>query len=167
MLPDKLLINLRILSKIQKNGRITKSNEGIINLESTSLYKGLKRFIYNDSRKQSVFEINSIIDETSMTFQHLLNSKFLNKNFQNTPEYVKKIEVINLLLKELSEARNGVENLRFTYRSDQNIISQIDIVILKIDSIIKDTIYHLETNGINEITLISISEENAENVDTM
>ena len=32
MLPDKLLINLRILSKIQKNGRITKSNEGIINL---------------------------------------------------------------------------------------------------------------------------------------
>ena len=149
MLPDKLLINLRILSKIQKNGRITKSNEGIINLENDTLYKGIKWFIYNDSRKQSVFEINSIIDETSVTFQHLINSKYLNKSFQNTAEYVKRIEVINLLLKELHEAKNGVENLRFTYRNDQNIISQIDIVILKINSIIRDTVYQLENNGIN------------------
>ena len=166
MLPDKLLINLRILSKIQKNGRITKSNEGIINLESTSLYKGIKRFIYNDSRKQSVFEINSIIDETSITFQHLLNSKFLNKNLQNTSEYVKKTELINLLLKELHDAKIGIENLRFTYRNDQNIISQIDIIILKIDSIVRDTVYFLESNGINEISLISITENNAENEDT-
>jgi len=163
MLPDKLLINLRILSKIQKNGRITKSNEGIINLENDTLYKGIKRFIYNDSRKQSVFEINSIIDETSVTFQHLINSKYLNKSFQNTAEYVKRIEVINLLLKELHEAKNGVENLRFTYRNDQNIISQIDIVILKINSIIRDTVYQLENNGINEITLINITEDNGEN----
>ena len=78
MLPDKLLINLRILSKIQKNGRITKSNEGIINLENTALYKGVKRFLYNDSRKQSVFEINSIIEETSVTFNHLINNKYMN-----------------------------------------------------------------------------------------
>ena len=163
MLPDKLLINLRILSKIQKNGRITKSNEGIINLENDTLYKGIKRFIYNDSRKQSVFEINSIIDETSVTFQHLINSKYLNKSFQNTAEYVKRIEVINLLLKELHEAKNGVENLRFTYRNDQNIISQIDIVILKINSIIRDTVYQLENNCINEITLINITEDNGEN----
>jgi hypothetical protein len=163
MLPDKLLINLRILSKIQKNGRITKSNEGIINLENDTLYKGIKRFIYNDSRKQSVFEINSIIDETSVTFQHLINSKYLNKSFQNTAEYVKRIEVINLLLKELHEAKNGVENLGFTYRNDQNIISQIDIVILKINRIIRDTVYQLENNGINEITLINITEDNGEN----
>ena len=163
MLPDKLLINLRILSKIQKNGRITKSNEGIINLENDRLYKGIKRFIYNDSRKQSVFEINSIIDETSVTFQHLINSKYLNKSFQNTAEYVKRLEVINLLLKELHEARNGVENLRFTYRNDQNIISQIDIAILKINSIIRDTVYQLENNGINEIILLNVTEENGEN----
>jgi hypothetical protein len=130
MLPDKLLINLRILSKIQKNGRITKSNEGIINLENDTLYKGIKRFIYNDSRKQSVFEINSIIDETSVTFQHLINSKYLNKSFQNTAEYVKRIEVINLLLKELHEAKNGVENLRFTYRNDQIKFVSLETEIL-------------------------------------
>ena len=158
MLPDKLLINLRILSKIQKNGRIAKSYEGIINLEDNTVYKGLKRFIYNDSRKQSVFEINSIIDEVGVTFNHLINNKHMNKSFSHTSEHIKNLEIINLLLKEVQDAKTGVENLRFTYRSDQNIISQIDIVILKMNSIIKDIVFQLESNGLNEITLTEMSE---------
>jgi len=158
MLPDKLLINLRILSKIQKNGRIAKSYEGIINLEDNTIYKGIKRFIYNDSRKQSVFEINSIIDEVGLTFNHLINNKYMNKSFSHTPEHIKNLEIINLLLKEVQDAKTGVENLRFTYRSDQNIISQIDIVILKMNSIIKDISCQLESNGLNEITLTEMSE---------
>jgi hypothetical protein len=158
MLPDKLLINLRILSKIQKNGRIAKSYEGIINLEDNSVYKGIKRFIYNDSRKQSVFEINSIIDEVGFTFNHLINNKHMNKSFSHTSEHIKNLEIINLLLKEVQDAKTGVENLRFTYRSDQNIISQIDIVILKMNSIIKDITFQLESNGLNEITLTEMSE---------
>jgi hypothetical protein len=162
MLPDKLLINLRILSKIQKNGRITKSNEGIINLENTALYKGIKRFLYNDSRKQSVFEINSIVEETSVTFNHLINNKYMNKSYQNTSEFIKNLEMINLLLKEVNDAKLGVENLRFTYRNDQNIISQLDIVILKINSIIRDITYQLESNGINEITLMKVNEDEEE-----
>ena len=158
MLPDKLLINLRILSKIQKNGRIAKSYDGIINLEDNTVYKGIKRFIYNDSRKQSVFEINSIIDEVGVTFNHLINNKHMNKSFSHTSEHIKNLEIINLLLKEVQDAKTGVENLRFTYRSDQNIISQIDIVILKMNSIIKDIVFQLESNGLNEITLTEMSE---------
>jgi len=158
MLPDKLLINLRILSKIQKNGRIAKSYEGIINLEDNTIYKGIKRFIYNDSRKQSVFEINSIIDEVGITFNHLINNKHMHKSFAHTSEHIKNLEIINLLLKEVQDAKIGVENLRFTYRSDQNIISQIDIVILKMNSIIKDISFQLESNGLNEITLTEMSE---------
>lgn len=158
MLPDKLLINLRILSKIQKNGRIAKSYEGIINLEDNTIYKGIKRFIYNDSRKQSVFEINSIIDEVAITFNHLINNKHMNKSYSNTSEQIKNLEIINLLLKEVQDAKVGVENLRFTYRSDQNIISQIDIIILKMNSIIKDINFQLESNGLNEITLTEMSD---------
>jgi hypothetical protein len=158
MLPDKLLINLRILSKIQKNGRIAKSYDGIINLEDNTVYKGVKRFIYNDSRKQSVFEINSIIDEVGITFNHLINNKHMNRSLAHTSEHIKNLEIINLLLKEVQDAKTGVENLRFTYRSDQNIISQIDIVILKMNSIIKDITFQLESNGLNEITLTEMSE---------
>ena len=153
MLPDKLLINLRILSKIQKNGRITKSTDGIINLEQYVLYKGIKRFIYNDSRRQSLFEINSIIDESEQTFTHLMNNKYMNPSHHNTAEYLKNMEIINLLLQELNEAKIGIENLKFTYKNDQNIISQIDIVIIKINSILKNISFELEKNGNNIIQM--------------
>ena len=61
MIPDKLLINLKIISKIQKNGRISRSYDGIISLESDVIYQSIKRFVCNDSRKQAIFEINSVI----------------------------------------------------------------------------------------------------------
>lgn len=154
MLPDKLLINLRILSKIQKNGRITKSIDGIINIEQTTLYKGIKRFLYNDSRKQSIYEINSLIDETQIMFDYLLNNKFMNKTSQNTTDFLKIVESIHLLLKELNDSKNGIENLKFTYKTDENIVSQIDIIILKINTIIKNVSHDLEKHGINDINMI-------------
>jgi len=159
MLPDKLLINLRILSKIQKNGRITKSTDGIINIESNTMYKFIKRYLNNDGRKQSVFEINSIIDETENIFQHLMNNKYMNKNYNTTSEYSKTIELIQLLLKELTDAKCGIENLKFTYKNDQNIISQIDIIIIKINTIIKNISFELEKNGFNTIQLNYLPED--------
>lgn len=162
MLPDKLLINLRILSKIQKNGRITKSIDGIINLEQMTLYKGIKRFLNNDSRKQSVYEINSIVDETQNIFEHLLNNKYIHKNYANTTDYLKIVESIRLLLKELNDAKHGIENLKFTYKTDENIVSQIDIIILKINTILKNISHDLEKHGINEINMTSFDDQDDE-----
>lgn len=138
MIPDKLLINLKIISKIQKNGRITRSYDGIISLENDVFYQSIKRFITNDSRRQAVFEINSVVSESIDILSHILNSKYTNKNFSNTDEYIKNCEHIELILKELENTKHGIENLKFTYQNDQNIVSQIDIIILKINTTIKD-----------------------------
>lgn len=156
MLPDKLLVNLRILGKIQKNGRITKSIDGIIFLESDTFYKNLKRFIYNDNRKQSVFEINSIIQDTSVTLNHLLNNKtMITKNGDS--DYTHNLKVIQLLLKELVFAQSGIEKLKFTYKADENIISQIDIILMKIDSLLNNTNLKLKELGI-ELDTIQLDE---------
>jgi len=138
MIPDKLLINLKIISKIQKNGRITRSYDGIISLENNVFYQAIKRFISNDSRKQAIFEINSIISESINILHHILNSKYMNKTFNETDEYIKNCENISLILSELELSKQGIENLKFTYQNDPNIISQIDILILKINTTIKD-----------------------------
>ena len=135
---DKLFINLKILGKIQKNGRISRSTDGIIALENESMYQSIKRFITSDSRKQSVFEINSIINETSDFLNSIINSKCMNKFYYNTDEYYKNCESISLILNELKFAKMGIEHLRFTYEGDANIASQLDIIILKISSIVKD-----------------------------
>ena len=138
MIPDKLLINLKIISKIQKNGRIARSFDGIISLENDAFYQSVKRFITNDSRKQAVFEINSVITECINILNHITNSKFMNKLYYQSDEYIKNCEYIGLLLKETELAKTGVENLKFTYQNDPNIVSKIDIVILKINTTIKD-----------------------------
>ena len=144
MIPDKLFINLKILSKIQKNGRICRSSNGIIALEHETFYQSIKRFMTNDSRQQSVFEINSIINETIECMSNLVNSKYMNKQYNTTDEYYKNCEVLHLLLTELFNAKCGIENLRFTYSSDPNITSQLDIMIVKINSSLKDMQHKLD-----------------------
>lgn len=138
MIPDKLFINLKILSKIQKNGRITRSSDGIIALENENFYQSIKRFITSDSRRQSVFEINSIINETIECMNNIVNSKFMNKMYSNTDEYYKNCETLSLLLQELTAAKVGIEHLKFTYSADPNVNSQLDILVIKINSSIKD-----------------------------
>lgn len=143
MIPDKLYINLKILSKIQKNGRITRSYDGIIALESETFFKSLKRFVSSDSRKQSVFEINSIITECIEYLNNLIQNKYMNKNQCNSDEYYKNCEDLALILNELEQSKIGIENLKFTYSTDINIGSQLDIILLKINSTLKDMRYKL------------------------
>jgi hypothetical protein len=138
MIPDKLLINLKIISKIQKNGRIARSYDGIISLENDVFYQSVKRFVSNDSRRQAIFEINSVITECVEILHHILNSKHMNKNFCQSDEYIKACENIHLILQEMELAKAGVDNLKFTYQNDPNIVSQIDIIILKINTTLKD-----------------------------
>ena len=139
MIPDKLLINLKIISKIQKNGRIARSYDGIISLESDTVYQPLKRFLSSDSRKQAIFEINSIVSECLDTISYVLNSKYMNINYANTDEYFKNCESLNLIVSAMDSARVGIENLKFTYQNDQNIVTQLDIIILKLQTTIRDT----------------------------
>ena len=143
MIPDKLLINLKIISKIQKNGRIARSYDGIISLENDVFYQSIKRFMTSDSRRQAVFEINSVISESIDILNHILNSKYMNKNFFQSDEYIKNCENINLILNELENARQGIDNLKFTYQNDPNTVSQIDILTLKINTTIKDVSHKL------------------------
>ena len=143
MLPDKLFINLKILGKIQKNGRICRSYDGIISLENDNFYQSVKRTLSSDSRKQSIFEINSIINECIECLNGIINSKYMNKLQANTDDYFKSCEDISLILKELSFAKIGIENLKFTYTVDANVESQLDIIIVKIQSTLKDMNFRL------------------------
>lgn len=141
---DKLFINLRKLGKIEKNGKIARSYDGIISLEQNTFLQPLKRFLFGDSRKQSVFEINSVVNEAIHTLQSIINSRYMHQNFANTDEYIKNCEKMGLLLNEFEQARFGIENLKFTYMNDANIAPQLDIIILKIKSVIKDMKYKLK-----------------------
>lgn len=137
-IPDKLLINLRILGNVQKNGRIARSYDGIISIEGDNFYQPLKRFLTSDSRKQAIHEISSIMNECAEIMNHISSSKMMNVELAQTEEFFKGCENLNILLKEMKGAKIGIENLKFTYGDDINIVSQIDVIILKFSNIIRD-----------------------------
>lgn len=138
MIPDKILINLKILSKIPKNGRICKSFNGIIALDQESITQSIRRFFRSDSRNQSILEINSIIQETIDYVYHILRSKTISEEYLDSDEYRHNVDDLEMLQRELNLAKTGIENLKFTYENDQTIISKIDIILLKITNILNE-----------------------------
>lgn len=142
-IPDKLLINLRILGNVQKNGRIARSYDGIISIEGETFYQSFKRFLTNDSRKQAIQEITSIMSECNEIIKFIISSKSMNMEFAHTEDFFKGCENLSILLKEMRTAKIGIENLKFTYGEDINVVSQIDVILLKFANLIRDTAFKL------------------------
>lgn len=136
LIPDKLLINLKILSRIEKNGRISRSYSGVISIDSDVFYQSLKRYISHDSRHQSVLEIKSIIDEANIKITSLLENRNLRTGVN--AEYIRICEILNLLYNELPGVITGLDNLKFTYKSDVYTESQIEIILINVRSISKN-----------------------------
>jgi hypothetical protein len=136
-LPDKLLINLKILGKIEKNGRICRSYEGVITLEEDVFYQSVRRFMNNDSRKQSINEIDSIIECGETTIKSLLSNKVLYEK-KDSLEYTSVCEVLSIIRKEMMSAKVGIENLRFTYKDDINTGTKLEMILLKIKTIMRE-----------------------------
>ena len=75
---------------------------------------------------RSISEINSILNETHLYISEMLKSNYNHLN----------VELTNILYNELSNCINGISNLKFTYKDDLNISSQLDIIILKFHHLI-------------------------------
>jgi hypothetical protein len=138
MLPDKLLVNLKILSKIPKMGRISRGQDGFISLENELFYLPVKRFVYNDGRKQTLNEINNIINESINFVRTIFESKYMNVMYNQSEEFRKNCELLILMNDAMQQVIPGLDNLKVTYQDDPNVLSQIDIVILKICTCVKD-----------------------------
>ena len=139
MIPEKVLINLKILSKIQKNGKITRSYDGVISLESQKYLQFVKRTLYGDSRICTLHEINSIITESVSALNSLFDSKTLINNSIGTQEWHSTCQDIRLLINELHAAKIGIDNLKFTYIKDINVNAKLDVYLHRISNVLRDS----------------------------
>jgi len=130
---EEVLLNLKILSMIPRNGKIKRSgngnSNGNITLERDDILVPLKRFIYNDGRKKSVTDINCILDETFTLLKYL-------SNMESTKENINKSTVI---CKELLNSKKGLHNLKDTYKDDIKICASIELVLDKINHQLSET----------------------------
>ena len=132
---DTILLNLKIIASIPRNGRIRRTPNGSITLESDSIMVPVKRFIYRDDRKQAILDINCIINEAFAEIKSLLASKHISGDTNSEDEEARTtLEKLGLVYSELERASIGIENLKTTYQTDIPVTSQIDIVLNKIES---------------------------------
>ena len=135
---DTILLNLKILGKIEKNGRVSRSQDGIISIEEESHILFLKRMYNGNNRQKSLKEINNIVTSATEKISDLLNSKFLHNEGFNTEKNLC-LQKVKLLYSELSNCTVGITNLKTTYQRDPQIISEIDLLLNKIEDIVLNT----------------------------
>jgi hypothetical protein len=70
-----------------------------------------------------------------------MNSTYINNKNRTTVyeenEFTKSLHMLFLIRNELESSKVGIENLQKTYEMDINVISQLEVVVNKIDSHLK------------------------------
>lgn len=125
-IPDiqKLLVNLKIISKIQKHGRLAKSRQGYLQLEEEQYFQCVRRMWNNDNRYANLKELDLVVSEA-------INKVNAFMDLIGNPHG--SLQTMEVLCNELQLASVGIENLKTTYAADAYMVSELDIIILRID----------------------------------
>ncbi len=140
---DNLFVNLRIISKIPENGKISTTGAGQIRIEDTKTLDGWlsagRRRITGDSRDEAVKVLMQIINDVGELSDNIIASL---KTGLETPsnqgpsllnENAKKCHQLQKLMLMLKNSKKGLVNLHKTYSDDANVTARLDEVMDKID----------------------------------
>lgn len=110
---DNILINIRLISKIDVGNKII-TNDKYIDID-TSYFPSLFRWYYEIDRKKNIEYIISIYERAFQLIEKLKKNK-------NTI-------LLNRLINELKQSITGIFNYKQTYITDKLFQSEIDILI--------------------------------------
>ena len=135
---ETTLLNLCILSKIEQNGRISRSQNGVIALEPATQYRCVMRLLKFDGRRQNLLDIKNIILIATEKVDALLESKYFeNKYPDERCELHRRLESLTLLRNGLEGSKGGIQNLMTTYAGDSTTVAELDMQFAKIASVLK------------------------------
>lgn len=157
---DRLFINLKVLSKIQENQKLSSYQDELIIENDVNFLNSFVRWIYNDSRNRTLYRIQEIIRESVKCGDNAIKSIELNNNNKydrnlseeelreqlETREWEKKRdlelrmdnnEVLSRLIEEMTDSINGIKNLKKTYIEDVTLCSRFEIEIEMLERGIK------------------------------
>ncbi len=140
---DNLYVNLRVISKIPENGRISTTSAGHIKIEDTLAFGGWvttgRRMLTGDSRDESVKVLMQTINDATELSDNIIDSLRMDTRDGNvTPAYLnensKKCHNLQKLGVMLKASKKGIVNLyTTTYSEDANTTARLDEVLDKID----------------------------------
>lgn len=133
---DTILVNLKIISKINSNDKLKLSNYST-SIEKESLTSWLSRWYNGDSREKTISFIKTVITDAINITNDIMNSTYINNKAKRTVyeenEFTKSLNTLFLVKNEMVNCKTGILNLKKTYEMDIQIISQLEVIINKID----------------------------------
>ncbi len=112
---EEIIINLKILQKLEKNQKLI-TRGSYLNVESPSLIpEFIRRWNRQDNRTETIKRINNIVNAA-------IDNLDKNETF-NIKEY-------------LIGSKEGIQNLKETYSTCSQTCARIDIIIDKINNVI-------------------------------
>ena len=147
---NNVLVNLKVISKIAENGKIsTTSVNNTISIENEGYLTPLWRFVNGDSRKRTIESITDIIDNaiqiSNNMIQHTCMCVYDKKDKPTTyeiSEFNKQYQSLKILSTELQNSLKGLLNLKNTYKYDAMVTSQLEVLV----SLVERQIIEIETN---------------------
>ena len=115
---DNLLINLKIIGLLEKNDKISINDELII-IDHNTLFQGMKRWWFESNRMKGIIFIETLINTIDTNYKTLI------RKTKTTPANNKLINTIQLYL---TNAVDGLENMKLTYKDDKEYTSKIDTI---------------------------------------
>ena len=133
---DTILVNLKIISKINANDKLKVSNNST-SIEKDGLMSWLSRWYNGDSREKTITFIKTVVTDAINITNDIMNSTYINKKMKRTVyeenEFTKSLNTLFLVKNEMENCKSGILNLKKTYEMDIQIISQLEVIISKID----------------------------------
>ena len=141
---ENILTNLKILSSIKPNEKLTKTNN-ILVIDPPTYIQGAYRWWNSDSRSDSMNEIENIIETSFSLIDEIYTNELEGNTTNNNDNYYSKRIMPQTFFQnensarlqtfsiELTNSIKGLQNLKLTYGSDISVCSKIDVLIDKIN----------------------------------
>ena len=130
--------NLFGLSKIEEGFKIYVTPDNIITPDEPYMFQGLWRYYNNISRNDAVLVIGKLFDNIERYYNSLYIKTCILKNKEKKinmpPNVVKEYDII---IEKMNGALYGINNLKLTYKNDDNTIKELDTIIENANKMIK------------------------------
>lgn len=129
-------INLKILSKVKPSGKISTRGK-VLSIEKDSVFQGLWRFLFQDSRSEAVETIKSIIQVALELTQCIIQSYSFQMVIKGQEEAGLTFQLqsaqLTQIKDDLYEALNGIKNLTIGYKDDEKIVSELEVLAQNVE----------------------------------
>ena len=149
---DNVLLNLKIISNIKENDKISTAYDTIV-IDSNDLLQGTRRLVYTgDSREKSISIIDNLVKrileltddlfektelakhEVRINIEKPTYQSYVDNTRERSPFVDEPIATFQNVTVHLTTAIQGLQNLKITYLGDATTTSKLDLILGKMQN---------------------------------